>query len=354
MTKLTVQFNYNSKTYDFITDIEDINIDDIVCVKSPVSESGFGIARVVDIEENTNDLEHSSILSKIRYGNEVPKEILERKEYVNGHLLVKDEQMYFMNGRNRTNDLPKNMNYMIDYDVESLIIRPIFKKTYFYELVLVETPNERCIEIDTNETIFYIEVIKYKLDEELIITDWKTFEFDYDNQYCKLPKELVKIELDDIGELFDESIDYFMETVGDPLYYRIKDRVEDILGCYFDEFGGCYNVSGSNSTLEMCNNLSLSSKKIRETMLSNIDDWDRERIAAYTVELIAVVPAKVPEKYKYMEHLLQRTYLNFANVELFAKQHTTEVWYDNDDYDTEPIEFEYPIYAVIDCNPTYK
>ena len=63
MNKISVSFN-NYRIYDFITEDNNIQKNDFVLVMSPVSDSGFGIARVEEVEENTEDINHKLIFSK--------------------------------------------------------------------------------------------------------------------------------------------------------------------------------------------------------------------------------------------------------------------------------------------------
>lgn len=353
MTKVTVRFNYDSKSYDFITDRNDINIGDLVCVSSPVSESGLGIARVSSIEENTNGLNHSLILSKLNFGSEVPKEFLSRNEYFNGQILLKDNELYFMNRKDKTNDLQKNINFMLDYEIDSLILRKCLTRDKIYELRQVDSMNDKCIEIDLDKTKIYIEVEEYNFDKDLNITDWGHFDFEYDNQYCEMPKDLIEIEVEDIETTLDDAIDYLSEKLDIPIRYRLKDCVEDNLGYYLEEMLSYYDIGCNENIPLLCKKISLSSKRIRETVLSNIENSYKENIAAYTIELITSIEIEVPGNYNHIKHLLQENYLQFAIIEVLAMQQSSDVWYDNDDYDTEPIEFDYPIYAVIDCNPSY-
>ena len=353
MTKVTVKFNYDSKPYDFITDRNNINIGDLVCVVSPVSESGLGIARVSDIEENTDDLNHSFILSKLSFGPEIPKEFLSRNEYFNGQILLKDNELYFMNRKDKTNDLQKNINFMLDYEIDSLILRKCLIRDKIYELRQVDSMNDKCIEIDLDATKIYIEVEEYNFDKDLNITDWRHFDFEYDNQYCEMPKDLIEIEVEGIETTLDDAIEYLSEKLDMSIRYRLKDCVEDNLGCYFEEMLSYYDIGCNENIPLLCKKISLSSKRIRETALSNVENSYKENIAAYTVELITPIEIEVPYNYNHIKHLLQENYIQFATIEVFAMQQSSDVWYDNDDYDTEPIEFDYSIYTVIDCNPTY-
>lgn len=72
MNKVSLAFNSTrDKLYDFITKDNTITYDDLVCVTSPISEKGFAIASVQEIEKDTDDLGHIEIISKLKYSSKL-------------------------------------------------------------------------------------------------------------------------------------------------------------------------------------------------------------------------------------------------------------------------------------------
>ena len=351
MKKLTVTFN-NYKKYDFITDDTNIQENDFVLVTSPVSDSGFGIARVKEVEENTKDINHKLIFSKINIFGDIALELLDRADYDHGEIFIQESEITFIYKKDREKALQKIFSDFIDNKIEFLSIQKRDVGNIFYMLQLSDVKTDNCIEIDFKVYKKYININKYECAKA---QTWRVVEFEnyvFDN----IPKEPIIADIDDFEDALSESLDKIKDVVSENIKYRIKASVEDwMLDDYVFEHK-TYDGDGNYTFNQMCDEYDIFPLKTKKIIYDNVKSIYDTAINAYTIDLILPIQIEVPEKYKELEFALNTTYVKIAEVEITALQQSPDVYdrYGTEGVDEEDIITVYDANAIIEFNPKYE
>ena len=351
MNKLTITFN-NYKKYDFITDDSTIQKNDFVLVMSPVSDSGFGIARVKEVEENTEDINHKLIFSKINIVGDIAQELLDRTDYDHGEIFLQDDKITFLYKKGKEKALQKIFSDFIDNKIEFLSIQKRDIGNIFYMLQLSDVKTDNCIEIDFKVYKKYININKYECAKA---QTWKAVEFEnyvFDN----IPKEPIIADIDDFDDTLSESIDKIKDVVCENIKYRIKASIEDwMLDDYVFE-RKTYDGDNNYTFNQMCDEYDIFPLKTKQFIYENVESIYDTAINAYTIDLILPIQIEVPEKYKELEFALNTTYRKIAEVEITALQKSPDVYdrYGTEGVDEDDIITVYDANTIIEFNQKYK
>ena len=325
MNKLTVTFN-NYKTYDFITEDITIQENDFVLVMSPVSDSGFGIARVKEVEENTEDTNHKLIFSKLNISGDIAQELLDRNAYDFGEIFLQNNEITFIYKKDREKALQKIFSELIDDKIEYIPIQKHDVGNEFYMLSLADAKTDNCIEIDFRVYKKYINVNKYECAKA---QTWRAVEFEnyvLDN----IPKEPIVTDIDDFEDALSESIDTIKNAVNENVRYRITaSSGEYMLDDYVFEHK-TFNGDGNYTYDEMCKEYDIFSSNTKEFIDNNIESIYDTAINVYTIDLILPIKIEVPDKYKDIDSAL-KTYVKIAESTITAIKSVEERVYDPDE-----------------------
>ena len=340
MNKLTVTFN-NYKTYDFI--IEDTNIqeNDFVLVTSPVSDSGFGVARVKEVEENTEDINHKLIFSKLNITGDIAQELLDRNSYDFGEIFLQSNEITFIYKKDREKPLQKIFSEFIDNLINYIPIQKCDVGKEFYMLQFSDIKTDNCIEIDFKVYKKYINVNKYKCAKT---QTWKAVEFE---EYVldDIPKEPIVTDIDDFEDTLSESIDIIKNTVSENVRYRITSSSGDyMLDDYVFEHK-TFNGDGNYTYDEMCKEYDIFSSNTKEFIDNNIESIYDTAINVYTIDLILPIKIEVPDKYKDIDFAL-KTYVKIAESTITAIKSVEERVYVPD----EDLLLSHEPQAIIEFN----
>ena len=351
MNKLTITFN-NYKKYDFITDDTNIQENDFVLVMSPVSDSGFGIARVKEVEENTEDINHKLIFSKINIVGDIAQELLDRTDYDHGEIFIQDAEITFLYKKGKEKALQKIFSDFIDNKIEFLSIQKRDIGNIFYMLQLSDVKTDNCIEIDFKVYKKYINVNKYECAKS---QTWRAVEFEnyvFDN----IPKEPIVADIDDFEDTLSESIDIIKNAVSENVRYRITfSSGEYMLDDYVFEHK-TFNGDGNYTFKQMCDEYDIFPLKTKKFIYDNVKSMCDTAVDVYTIDLILPIQIEVPDKYKELEFALNKTYVKIAEVEITALQPSPDVYdrYGTEGVDEEDIVITYDANTIIEFNPKYK
>ena len=339
MNKISIAFN-NNKTYDFITDDTNIQEDDFVLVTSPVSDSGFGIARVKEVEENTEDINHKLIFSKLNITGDIAQELLDRNVYDFGEIFLQSNEITFIY-KNREKSLQKIFSEFIDNYIKYISIQKCDVEKEFYMLQLSDVKTDNCIEIDFKVYKKYINVNKYECTKA---QTWKTVEFE---EYVLdgIPKEPIVTDIDDFEDTLSESIDIIKNTVSENVRYRITSSSGDyMLDDYVFEHK-TFNGDGNYTYDEMCKEYDIFSSNTKEFIDNNIESIYDTAINVYTIDLILPIKIEVPDKYKDIDFAL-KTYVKIAESTITAIKSVEERVYVPD----EDLLLSHEPQAIIEFN----
>ena len=340
MNKISVAFN-NNKTYDFITDDTNIQEDDFVLVTSPVSDSGFGIARVKEVEENTEDINHKLIFSKLNITGDIAQELLDRNSYDFGEIFLQSNEITFIYKKYREKALQKIFNELIDDKIKYIPIQKCDVGKEFYMLQLSDVKTDNCIEIDFRVYKKYIHVNKYECAKA---QTWGAVEFE-DYVFDDIPKEPIVTDIDDFEDTLSESIDIIKNTVSENVRYRITSSSGDyMLDDYVFEHK-TFNGDGNYTYDEMCKEYDIFSSNTKEFIDNNIESIYDTAINVYTIDLILPIKIEVPDKYKDIDFAL-KTYVKIAESTITAIKSVEERVYVPD----EDLLLSHEPQAIIEFN----
>lgn len=201
MNKLSLCFNPNrSKMYNFITNDITIACDDLVCVTSPISKKGFAIAAVQEIEENTNDVEHIEIISKLKSCNALAQilSIADKTTYF--HIYLTQEEFYFRES-NYTNHITKQLSYLLDLEFDDYILISDNTIEKYYKLTKSKIPSEDYFEVDLLIHKIYINIEELNLDNIECKYHLKNLTIEVDEEKNKF----LKNKLETIYEFYDDD-----------------------------------------------------------------------------------------------------------------------------------------------------
>lgn len=351
MNKISVSFN-NYKIYDFITEDTNIQENDLVLVTSPVSDSGFGIARVEEVEENTEDINHKLILSKLNITGDIAQELLDRNLYDFGEIFLQSNEITFIYKKYREKALQKIFNELIDDKIKYIPIQKCDVGEEFYMLQLSDVKTDNCIEIDFRTYKKYINVNKYECAKA---QTWGAVEFE-NYVFDDIPKELIVADIDDFEDALSESIDMIKNTVSENVRYRITfSSGEYMLDDYVFEHK-TFNGDGNYTFKQMCDEYDIVPLKTRKFIYDNVESIYDTAVDVYTIDLILPIQIEVPDKYKELEFALNTTYVKIAEVEITALQPSPDVYdrYGTEGVDEEDIVMTYDANTIIEFNPKYK
>ena len=350
MNKISVSFN-NYRIYDFITEDNNIQKNDFVLVMSPVSDSGFGIARVEEVEENTEDINHKLIFSKLNITGDIAQELLDRNVYDFGEIFLQSNEITFIY-KNREKSLQKIFSEFIDNYIKYIPIQKCDVEKEFYMLQLSDVKTDNCIEIDFKVYKKYINVNKYECAKS---QTWRAVEFEnyvFDN----IPKEPIVADINDFENALSESIDKIKNAVNENVRYRITfSSGEYMLDDYVFEHK-TYNGDGNYTFKQMCDEYDIFPLMTKKFIYDNVKSIYDTAIDAYTVDLILPVQIEVPDEYKDLEFALNTTYVKIAEVEITALQQSPDEYdrYGTEGVDEEDIVTIYDANTIIEFNPKYK
>ena len=350
MNKISVSFN-NYRIYDFITEDNNIQKNDFVLVMSPVSDSGFGIARVEEVEENTEDINHKLIFSKLNITGDIAQELLDRNVYDFGEIFLQSNEITFIY-KNREKSLQKIFSEFIDNYIKYIPIQKCDVEKEFYMLQLSDVKTDNCIEIDFKVYKKYINVNKYECSKA---QTWRAVEFEayvFDN----IPKELIIADIDDFDDTLSESIDKIKDVVSENVRHRITfSSGEYMLDDYVFEHK-TFNGDGNYTFKQMCDEYDIFPLKTKKFIYDNVKSMCDTAVDVYTIDLILPIQIEVPDKYKELEFALNKTYVKIAEVEITALQPSPDVYdrYGTEGVDEEDIVITYDANTIIEFNPKYK
>lgn len=345
MNKLTVTFN-NYKSYNFITENTNIQENDFVLVMSPVSDSGFGVARVKEVEENTQDTYHKPIVSKLNMIGDIAQEVYENLMFYDvNNILLKNENLFLMYNNRKEIAAQKILSHLIDNICEYKIIKKYHVFDNFYKLELSDKISDNCIEIDYLTHKVYVNIKKYNYEFEP--ATWKEFKFeeiDYN-----LPKEFIVSEIDDFEDALSESIDIIKNTLSEnDLRYRVTySNEDDMLDEYVFDFKS-YNGDGDFDFEQMLEHYNIFPLKTKKFICDNVESIYDSVVKPYTIDLILPIQIEAPNKYKELESYLNKKYVKIAEVEITALEKYPDI------YDRDEEEFDYDTKTIIEFNPKYK
>ena len=340
MNKLTVTFN-NYKTYDFVTDDTNIQENDFVLVTSPVSDSGFGIARVKEVEENTKDINHKLIFSKINIFGDIALELLDRADYDHGEIFIQESEITFIYKKDREKALQKFFSELIDEQIKFIPIQKCDVGKEFYMLQLSDVKTDNYIEIDFRVYKKYINVNKYECAKA---QTWGAVEFE-NYVFDDIPKEPIVTDIDDFEDTLSESIDIIKNTVSENVRYRITSSSGDyMLDDYVFEHK-TFNGDGNYTYDEMCKEYDIFSSNTKEFIDNNVESIYDTAINAYTIDLILPLQVEVPDKYKDIDFAL-KTYVKIAESTITAIKSVEERVYVPD----EDLLLSHEPQAIIEFN----
>ena len=306
MNKLSLCFNpYRSKTYDFITNDTTIACDDLICVTSPVSEKGFAIAAVQEIEENTNDVEHIEIISKVKSCNALVHSLSITDKTTSFHIYLTKEEFYFRES-NYTNHIAKQLSYLLDLEFDDYILISDDTVEKYYKLTKSKIPSENYFEVDLLIHKIYINIEEINLDNiefEYYLRDL-TIEIDEEkNEQLKNKLEAIyEFYDDDVPESDDASLlakRIINETLNDDNIityrhhgYHLEDKLDDYVFFYkqddedrdetFDFLVEKYNIF-NNIELEAIENVDIyetfiDSHTIEPLFLTSLSEEDKQKV----------------------------------------------------------------------------
>ena len=340
MNKISVAFN-NNKTYDFITDDTNIQEDDFVLVTSPVSDSGFGIARVKEVEENTEDINHKLIFSKLNITGDIAQELLDRNSYDFGEIFLQSNEITFIYKKDREKPLQKIFSEFIDNLINYIPIQKCDVGKEFYMLQFSDIKTDNCIEIDFRVYKKYINVNKYECAKA---QTWSVLELE-DYVFDDIPKEPIVVDIEDFEDTLSESIDIIKNTVSENVRYRITSSSgEYMLDDYVFEHK-TFNGDGNYTYDEMCKEYDIFSSNTKEFIDNNIESIYDTAINVYTIDLILPIKIEVPDKYKDIDFAL-KTYVKIAESTITAIKGVEERVYAPD----EDLLLSYEPQAIIEFN----
>ena len=350
MNKISVSFN-NYRIYDFITEDNNIQKNDFVLVMSPVSDSGFGIARVEEVEENTEDINHKLIFSKLNITGDIAQELLDRNVYDFGEIFLQSNEITFIY-KNREKSLQKIFSEFIDNYIKYISIQKCDVEKEFYMLQLSDVKTDNCIEIDFKVYKKYINVNKYECAKS---QTWRAVEFEnyvFDN----IPKEPIVADINDFENALSESIDKIKNAVSENVRYRITfSSGEYMLDDYVFEHK-TFNGDGDYTFKQMCDEYDIFPLKTKKFIYDNVKSIYDTAVDVYTIDLILPIQIEVPDKYKDIEFALNTTYVKIAEAEITALQQSPDVYdrYGTEGVDEEDIVITYDANTIIEFNPKYK
>lgn len=350
MNKISVSFN-NYRIYDFITEDNNIQKNDFVLVMSPVSDSGFGIARVEEVEENTEDINHKLIFSKLNITGDIAQELLDRNVYDFGEIFLQSNEITFIY-KNREKSLQKIFSEFIDNYIKYIPIQKCDVEKEFYMLQLSDVKTDNCIEIDFKVYKKYINVNKYECAKS---QTWRAVEFEnyvFDN----IPKEPIVADINDFENALSESIDKIKNAVSENVRYRITfSSGEYMLDDYVFEHK-TFNGDGDYTFKQMCDEYDIFPLKTKKFIYDNVKSIYDTAVDVYTIDLILPIQIEVPDKYKELEFALNKTYVKIAEVEITALQPSPDVYdrYGTEGVDEEDIVITYDANTIIEFKPKYK
>jgi len=351
MNKISVSFN-NYRIYDFITEDTNIQENDFVLVTSPVSDSGFGIARVEEVEENTEDINHKLIFSKLNITGDIAQELLDRNLYDFGEIFLQSNKITFIYKKYKEKALQKIFSELIDDKIKYIPIQKCDAEKEFYMLQLSDVKTDNCIEIDFRAYKKYINVNKYQCAKA---QTWKAVEFE-DYVFDNIPKELIIADIDDFDDTLSESIDKIKDVVSENVRHRITfSSGEYMLDDYVFEHK-TYDGDGNYTFKQMCDEYDIFPLKTKKFIYDNVKSIYDTAVDVYTIDLILPIQIEVPDKYKELEFALNKTYVKIAEVEITALQPSPDVYdrYGTEGVDEEDIVITYDANTIIEFNPTYK
>lgn len=350
MNKVTVTFN-NYKSYNFISEDITIKENDFVLVTSPVSDSGFGVARVEEVEKNTEDINHKLIFSKLNISGDIALELLDRADYDHGEIFIQESEITFIYKKYKEKALQKFFGELIDDKIKYIPIQKRDVGKEFYMLQLSDVKTDNCIEIDFRVYKKYINVSKYECAKS---QTWRAVEFEKMNY--SLPTEFIVSDIDDFEDALSESIDIIKNTVSENVRYRITfSSGEYMLDDYVFEHK-TFNGDGNYTFKQMCDEYDIFPLMTKKFIYDNVKSIYDTAIDAYTIDLILPMQIEVPDKYKELEFALNTTYVKIAEVEITALQQSPDV-YDRcgtEGVDEDDIITIYDANAIIEFNPKYK
>lgn len=350
MNKISVSFN-NYRIYDFITEDNNIQKNDFVLVMSPVSDSGFGIARVEEVEENTEDINHKLIFSKLNITGDIAQELLDRNVYDFGEIFLQSNEITFIY-KNREKSLQKIFSEFIDNYIKYIPIQKCDVEKEFYMLQLSDVKTDNCIEIDFKVYKKYINVNKYECAKS---QTWRVVEFEnyvFDN----IPKEPIVADINDFENALSESIDKIKNAVSENVRYRITfSSGEYMLDDYVFEHK-TFNGDGDYTFKQMCDEYDIFPLKTKKFIYDNVKSIYDTAVDVYTIDLILPIQIEVPDKYKDIEFALNTTYVKIAEAEITALQQSPDEYdrYGTEGVDEEDIVITYDANTIIEFNPKYK
>ncbi|EJU22540.1 hypothetical protein HMPREF1143_1774 [Peptoanaerobacter stomatis] len=351
MNKITVTFN-NYKTYDFITDDINIQENDFVLVTSPVSDSGFGIARAVEVEENTQDTYHKQIVSKLNVVGDLAQEISEQTYYDFGEIFLQSNEITFLYKKDKEKTLQKILSELIDDKIKYIPIQKYDVGNEFYMLQLSNIKTDNCVEIDYIINKMYINISKYDCAKT---QTWRNVEFE-NYVFNNIPTEPVIINIEDFNDTLSESIDIIKNTVSENVRYRTTfSSGEYMLDDYVFEYK-TYNGDNDYDFDEMCKEYNIFQLNTKKFIDDNIESIYDTAIRAYSIELILPIQIEVPDKYKELEFALNTTYVKIAEATITALQASPDVYdrYGTEWVDEEDVVTTYDANTIIEFNPKYK
>lgn len=306
MNKLSLCFNPNrSKTYDFITNDATIACDDLICVTSPVSEKGFAIAAVQEIEENTNDVEHIEIISKVKSCNALAQSLSIVDETTSFHIYLTKEEFYFRES-NYTNHIAKQLSYLLDLEFDDYILISDDIVEKYYKLTKSKIPSENYFEVDMLIHKIYINIEEINLDN----IECKYYLKDLTIEIDEEKNEQIKDKLEAIYEFYDDDVPehddasllakrIINETLNDDNIityrhhgYHLEDKLDDYVFFYkqddedrdetFDFLVEKYNIF-NDIELEAIENVDIyetfiDSHTIEPLFLTSLSEEDKQKI----------------------------------------------------------------------------
>lgn len=215
MNKLQVSFkNTYHNTYSFLTTDNSITRRDLLLVPSPVAEKGLAIVHVHKIEENTNDLNHVKVISKVR-AEGLATDLYSDWLIGSFTTYATNERIYCLKDK-RKNHIVKYLSKVLDLDFEEYITiynmvaydndgEYTYYKPRAYKLTKSRKQSNDCFIVDMLSHKVYINVEELQLNDKVSFVNYlNEMEIDVDKEKSQILKNNLKSTYD-IDETDDDT-----------------------------------------------------------------------------------------------------------------------------------------------------
>lgn len=330
MKKLTVQFNKyfekrisinvwrTAKEYDFLADDNtNVEIGQLVVVQSTISKKGYAVAEVIKIEENTDNLNHTKIISVVKshgkLADELSKDIDKKFNY--GALYLTDDDLYFHRHNSKYYEsLSKQLSFILDKDLNDVnIIREAYIRNEFYTLRKQDTKSENCFEIDLITHKVYIAIEKHTLENKFEI-DFDNLKFSENHNYIEKLKSIdfsEKIDLTEEKEEFDTLLNVIKGELNIEFFYKNNKGLREMLDDYV-----FMSTVEKLDFFEIVDKKDLFNEEIKNFIYENIDIYDTSYFHKDFDVILKSNINTVPESFSNVQNLISAKLEKIANVKL--------------------------------------